>query len=165
MCRPLAIFYGMFIAPQIQIFRLIFDTLPWAWGAESDQALNPVKIPHNILDLNPKWGRTLPSFGNFSWDIYSPLTKKYKHQSWYLTPYCGLEVQNPTQALISVIGPSNIFDLNLKWERPLPSFGNFFIWYQFYSPLLPKKIRTSQLIFDTLLLAWDAETHPGTYVS
>jgi hypothetical protein len=24
----------------------------------------------NIFDLIPEWERTLPSFGNFSWDIY-----------------------------------------------------------------------------------------------
>jgi hypothetical protein len=28
-----------------------------------------------------------------------------------LTPYCGLEVQKPTQALQSVKGPGNTFDL------------------------------------------------------
>jgi hypothetical protein len=31
---------------------------------------NSVKVPGNTFDLNPKWQRTLPSFGNFSWDIY-----------------------------------------------------------------------------------------------
>jgi hypothetical protein len=29
-------------------------------------------------------------------------------------PYCGLEVQKPTQALKSVKGPSNTFDINSK---------------------------------------------------
>jgi hypothetical protein len=38
---------------------------------------------------------------------------------------CGLEVQKPTQALKSVKGPDNTFDLNPKWERTLPSVGNF----------------------------------------
>jgi len=42
-----------------------------------------------------------------------------------LTPCCGLEVENPIQALQSVKGPGNTFDLNPKWERTLPSFGNF----------------------------------------
>jgi hypothetical protein len=42
-----------------------------------------------------------------------------------LTPYCGLEVQKPTQALKTVKDPDNTFDLNPKWERTLPSFGKF----------------------------------------
>jgi hypothetical protein len=37
-----------------------------------------------------------------------------------LTPCCGPEVQKPTQALKSVKGPGNTFDLNLKWIRTLP---------------------------------------------
>jgi len=41
------------------------------------------------------------------------------------TPCCELEVQNPTNALKSVKGPGNSFDLNPKWERTLPSFDNF----------------------------------------
>jgi hypothetical protein len=24
----------------------------------------------NTFDINPKWQRTLPSFGNFAWDMY-----------------------------------------------------------------------------------------------
>jgi hypothetical protein len=38
-----------------------------------------------------------------------------------LTPYCGLEVQTPTQALQSGKGPDNGFDRNPKWARTLPS--------------------------------------------
>jgi hypothetical protein len=38
----------------------------------STQALKLVKGPANTFDYNPKWERTLPSFGNFSWDIYTP---------------------------------------------------------------------------------------------
>jgi hypothetical protein len=34
-----------------------------------------------------------------------------------LTPCCGLEVQKPTQALKSVKGPGNTFDLNPKWSE------------------------------------------------
>jgi hypothetical protein len=29
-----------------------------------------VKDPGNTFDLSPKRQRTLPSFGNFSWDMY-----------------------------------------------------------------------------------------------
>ena len=39
-----------------------------------------------------------------------------------MTPYCGLEVQKPTQAVQSVKGPGYTFDLNPKWERTMPSF-------------------------------------------
>jgi hypothetical protein len=42
-----------------------------------------------------------------------------------LKPCCGFEVQNPTQTLKSVKDLGNTFDLNPKWERTLPSFGNF----------------------------------------
>jgi hypothetical protein len=50
----------------------------------------------------------------FSWDITRdlPPQKKFKYKSWYLTICCGLEVQKHTQALMSVKGLGNIFDLN-----------------------------------------------------
>ena len=80
------------------------------------QTLNSVKGPGSILEINPKWERMLPSFGNFSSDIHSPPPpKKSKYESWYLTPCWGLEMQNPTQALNSVNRPGNM----------LPSFGTF----------------------------------------
>jgi predicted phosphatase len=37
-----------------------------------------------------------------------------------LTPCCGLEVQKPIQALMSVKGLGNTFDLNPKLARTLP---------------------------------------------
>jgi hypothetical protein len=37
---------------------------------KSTQALTPVKVPGDTVDLNPKWSRTLPSLIYFSWDIY-----------------------------------------------------------------------------------------------
>jgi hypothetical protein len=46
----------------------------------------------------------------------------FKYQTWYLTPYCGFEVQKLTQALQSVKGLGYTFDLNPKWERTMPSF-------------------------------------------
>jgi hypothetical protein len=42
------------------------------------------------------------------------LPKKIQYQSSYLTPCCGLAVENPTQALMLVKGPGNTFDLNPK---------------------------------------------------
>ena len=57
-----------------------------------------------------------------------PLYKaKFKYQSWYLTPCCGLEVQKPTQALQSVKGPGNTLDWHPKWSRTLPSLI-YFSW-------------------------------------
>jgi hypothetical protein len=65
----------------------------------------------------------LPSVIYFSWDIYRdpPPQNKFKYQSWYLTPCCGLEVWKPTLALNSVKDPGNIFDWSPKWARTLPS--------------------------------------------
>jgi hypothetical protein len=42
-----------------------------------------------------------------------------------LTPYCGLEVQKHKQALQSVKGPENTFNVNPKWARTLPSLIYF----------------------------------------
>ena len=81
------------------------------------QVLHFDKGPANTFDWSPKWVRTLLSLIYFSWDIYrDPLNKrKFKYQSCYLTPYCGLEVQKPTQALQSVKGPGNTYDWHPKW--------------------------------------------------
>jgi hypothetical protein len=50
-----------------------------------------------------------------------------------LTPYCGLEVQKPTQALMSVKGSLNTFDSNPKWSRTLPSLI-YFSWDIYRDP-------------------------------
>jgi hypothetical protein len=63
-----------------------------------------------------------------------------------LTPYCGLEVEKPTQALMSVKGLGNIIDLNPKWTRTLP----FLIYCSWEITLPPKIFQISKLIFDTL---------------
>jgi hypothetical protein len=55
-----------------------------------------------------------------------------------LTPYCGLEVQKPTQALKSDKGPGNTFDLNPKWSRTLLSLI-YFSWNIYRDPLDKKK--------------------------
>jgi hypothetical protein len=47
---------------------------------------------------------------------------------------CGLEVQKPTQALTSVKGPGNTFDLNSKWARTLPGL-KYFSWDIYRDPL------------------------------
>ena len=44
-----------------------------------------------------------------------------------MTPCCRLQVQNPTQALMSVKGPGNTFDLSPKLTITLPSLI-YFSW-------------------------------------
>jgi hypothetical protein len=87
------------------------------------QAFQSVKGLANTFDWNPKWERTLLFLIYLSWDIHrDPLHKQnFKYQRWYLTSYCGLEVQKPTQTLQSVKDPANTFDWNPKWERTLLS--------------------------------------------
>ena len=107
---PFGIYRRYILSPTL-ISKLKFDTLLWAWDAT-------VKgLAHTFL-LNPKSSRTLPLW--ILQDIFIELTTKYR--SWTLTPYYGLEVHNFTQALKSVKGPGNIFDLDRKWE-PLPNFA------------------------------------------
>jgi len=57
-----------------------------------------------------------------------------------LTPCCGLEMQKPTQALKSIKGPGNTFDLNLKWARALP-LGMFHRIFIEPIPLPEKKFK------------------------
>jgi hypothetical protein len=80
------------------------------------------KDKDNTFDLSLKWDRTLPFFGNFSWDIYIPQIKISK---LIFDILLWAKVQNPTQAFKSDKGLANTFDFNPKWERTLPSFGNF----------------------------------------
>ena len=135
LCCPQYIFHGIFI--ETPLHKVIFKCQSWYVTPYCElevqkptQALKSVKGPVNTFDLNPKWSRTLPSLIYFSWNIYrdTPSIKKsFKYQSWYLTPYCGLEVQKPTQALKTVKVPGNIFDWNLKWARTLPALI-YFSW-------------------------------------
>jgi hypothetical protein len=55
-----------------------------------------------------------------------------------LTPYCGLKVQKPTQALKPVKGPGNTFDINYKWSRTLPSLIYIFHGIFIETPLHKK---------------------------
>jgi hypothetical protein len=64
-----------------------------------------------------------------------------------LTPYCGLEVQKPVQALKSVKDPGNTFDINPKWSRTLPSLI-YFSWDIYRDPHSIEKNKISKLIFD-----------------
>jgi hypothetical protein len=65
----------------------------------------------------------LDFFGGHKHIPWKTQIKQSKYQSCYLTPCCGLEVQNPTKALKSVKGPCNTFDLNPNWEKILSSFA------------------------------------------
>jgi hypothetical protein len=55
--------------------------------------IKSVKGLGNAFDLITEWQTTLPSFVNFSWDMYR-VSPTSKYQSWYLSPCCGLEVVN-----------------------------------------------------------------------
>jgi hypothetical protein len=88
--------------------------------------------PRNIRQLKawaipliwtPKWAETL--ILGICHGIFIEPPPKSKYQNWYLTLCCGLVVQNPTKALMSVKDPDNIFELTLKWASTLPSVGNF----------------------------------------
>jgi hypothetical protein len=119
------------------------------------QALKSVKGPGNTFHLNPSGKEFIHPLAIFRGILKGSTPSKY--QSRYLTPCCGIEAQSPTHALTLVKGPSNAFDLTPKWERTLPSFGNFPWDIERVHP-----IQISKLIFDTLLSAWGAGSHPGT---
>ena len=51
-----------------------------------------------------------------------------------MTPYCGFEVQKPTQALQSVKGAGNTFDWEPTWTRTWPSLI-YFSWDIYRDPL------------------------------
>jgi hypothetical protein len=91
---------------------------------------NAPQAHSRTFDLTPKWQRTLPFFGNCSWDMYR-VTPKSKYQRWYLTPCCGLEVQKPTQAPKSVKGSGNIYKITPKVNHPLPVLWRHFPWRHF----------------------------------
>jgi len=89
---------------------------------KSTQELKLVKVLGHTFDLNPKWARTLPLGIVHGIFIEPPSLHNlfFKYQSWYLTLCCGLEAQKPTQAVKSVKGSGNTFDLDPKWARTLP---------------------------------------------
>jgi hypothetical protein len=127
-------FYEIFI--EIPLHNLVLKYQIWylipCCGLEvhnSTQELTSVNGVGYTVDLISKWVRTLPSLIYFSWDIYrDPLHKnKFKYESWYWTPCCGLEVKKPTQAIKLVRGPGNTFNLN-----PLDNYVyniRFDIWH------------------------------------
>jgi len=116
------------------------------------QTLKSVKGSGNTLIKSPSGKELFRPLAIFH-GIFIGTPKKSK----YLTTCCGLEVQNPTKALKSVKGSDNTIGLNPKCERslrPLAIFHGIFIG----SP----KIQITKLIFDNLLWAWGAESHPRT---
>ena len=117
------------------------------------QALKSVKGPSNTFDLNRKWQRTLPSFGNFSWDMHRVPPPKSKYQGCNLTPCCGLEVHYPTQAFKSVKDPGNTFKISPKMGKNFAVLDIFFMGYLQRPLPLTIFFQISKLIFDTLLWA------------
>jgi hypothetical protein len=109
----------------------------------------------NTFELNPKWERTLPSFGKFSCDIHSsPPNPNIKVDIWH--PAVGLRYRIPLSHLIQLkvrVIPLNYAPSGIELCRPLAIFHGIFIAPQ---------IQISKLIFDTLLWAWGAESHLGT---
>jgi hypothetical protein len=106
-----------------------------------------LSISHGKLHLNPSGKEFIHPLAIFRGILKGSTPSKY--QSRYLTPCCGIEAQSPTHALTLVKGPSNAFDLTPKWERTLPSFGNFPWDIERVHP-----IPISQLIFVHLLSAY-----------
>ena len=130
---------------------------------EPTQALMSVKDPRNTFDLNPNWERNLSCVGNLSWDMYRDRPRnKATNQSWYLTPCSGFEVQKPTQVLKAVIGLGKTFNLNPKWERTLPSVGNF-SWNIFKVP--PQNKSKYQSWYITPCCGLEVQKHPKVFKS
>jgi hypothetical protein len=112
--------------------------------------------------LNTRWARTLPSVGNFSLDISrAPRSQKQIQISKLMfdTLLWAWGAKSHPCTYKTVKDPCNNSELNPKWERTLPSVGNCFA---IFIDSRPKEIQISKLIFDTLLWAWGAESHPGT---
>jgi hypothetical protein len=82
MGKNFAVLWQLFIGNVFSHWGIISNALPgsltdlsaWMGLCTSNPlqgvALKSVSDPGNTFDLNPKWERTLPSFGNFSWNIY-----------------------------------------------------------------------------------------------
>jgi hypothetical protein len=81
-------------------------------------------LPGSLTDFCAWWD-FVPKVHNRVSNINFESPAKSKYPNLYLTPCCGSNVQDPTQALTSVKDPGNNVDLNPKWERTLPSLGNF----------------------------------------
>jgi hypothetical protein len=69
-------------------------------------------------------------------------------------------VEKPTQALKSVKGPGNTFDLNSKWSRTLPSLI-YFSWNIYRDPPPLKKNQISKLIFEISTLIFEKNFMEG----
>jgi hypothetical protein len=122
----LAIFHGIFIGSPKKNPNIKFDIRHTAVDLmcrNPPSHLSQLKartIPFNKAQSGQELCR--PEYILHEMFIETPLHKaKFKYQSRYLTHCCGLEVQKPTQALKSLKGTDNTFDVNPKWARTLPS--------------------------------------------
>jgi len=108
------------------------------------QTFKSVKDMGYTFDLSAKWARTLP-LGPLCGIFIEP-----PNRSCRLTPYCLLEMQNPTHTL--KLAEDMVITFNLKQHNNF-SAGNFTRdIYRAPSPIL-------KLLFDTLLSVWGAESH------
>jgi hypothetical protein len=169
LCRPLAIFHGIFIAPKSK-YQSWYLTPCCGLEASLQHGVTyqfwyldlvgegEIWISHEIL---PKHGKVLSNLGVSSKVLTGPLNglsdwvgfsttnpqqdvkyqlwyldlwsyifrlPKSKYQSWYLKPFCGFEVQDPTQSLKSVKGIGNTFGDPAPQIHRRVSNINFDIW-------------------------------------
>jgi hypothetical protein len=137
------------------------------------QAFNWLKCLGGFLHLKPTAGCQISTL------IFEKKIMEggvfFKYLSWYLTPYCGLQAQKPTQALKSIKGPGNTFDLSplgisvkgiARTFNRLKCLGGFLHLKSTVGCQISTLIfdfffmeEGSLLIFDTQLRAWSAETH------
>jgi hypothetical protein len=149
-----------------QISKLIFDTLLWAWSAETHPCTYVSYSAGQYRWLNLQVGKNFAVLNIFSWDIYrNPPPQKnsnIKIDIWH--PVVGLRCRNLAWHLMLIKVPVNTFDLDPKWTRTLRSLIFFDGIFIETTPSQKRKNQISKLIFDTILWAWGAETHIGTYV-
>jgi len=69
----------------------------------------------NTFDLTHKWARILP-LGI----LHEIFIESLLYRCCHLILYCGLELLNLTQAVKSVEGMGNTFELSPTWARTLP---------------------------------------------
>ena len=105
---PLVILDGIFIEPRSPHRSCHLTPSCGLEVQNPTHALKSVKGLCNTFEMNRKWTRTLP-LGILDEIFFEP-------PSWilscYLTPYCGLEIQNLTQALKLFRGLANTINLN-----------------------------------------------------
>ena len=123
------------------------------------QKLKSVKVPGNTFNLNPKWARTLPSLIYCSRNIYRdhPFTTKKKSFIKVDISYHAedLRCRNQSRHLSQLKSRAIPLTMGKKY-----AVLNIFSWDINIDHPSHEKYQISKLIFDTLLWACGAETHP-----